>query len=103
MHLLQRLWARKGLGRHQARHLLARHGYTPHMALTAQERDRLEAFATQWYALDRDLEDRVQGHIRHHLRVGTYRGARHRDGLPLRGQRTHGNARTARKRAPVVP
>lgn len=96
-HLVQRLCTMKGLGHHQARHILARHGYTPGLALHPQEEDRLRGFAMQWDDLDRDLERRVMGHIHHHLRLHSYRGSRHRDGLPLRGQRTHGNARTARK------
>jgi small subunit ribosomal protein S13 len=41
-----------------------------------------------------DLRRDVQMNIKRHVDVGSYRGLRHRKGLPVRGQRTHTNART---------
>ncbi|NLH48620.1 MAG: 30S ribosomal protein S13 [Myxococcales bacterium] len=41
-----------------------------------------------------DLRKDVQMNVKRHMDLGTYRGLRHRRGLPVRGQRTHTNART---------
>ena len=41
-----------------------------------------------------DLRRDVSQNIRRKTEIGTYQGARHRSGLPVRGQRTHTNART---------
>ena len=41
-----------------------------------------------------DLRREVQGDIRRKVEIGSYQGIRHRRGLPVRGQRTHTNART---------
>lgn len=48
-------------------------------------------------ALESDLRRQVRDNIAHHRNIGTYRGRRHMQGLPVRGQRTHTNARTAGK------
>src|ERR1035437_9439008 len=42
----------------------------------------------------RDLTEEVSMNIKRHIEMGSYRGQRHRRGLPVRGQRTHTNART---------
>ncbi|GAA97173.1 uncharacterized protein L969DRAFT_91978 [Mixia osmundae IAM 14324] len=47
--------------------------------------------------LEADLRRKVNADIAHHRNIGNYRGRRHVMGLPVRGQRTHTNARTARK------
>ena len=51
-----------------------------------------------------DLRKRVQMHIKRLMDIGCYRGLRHRRGLPVRGQRTHTNARTRKgpRRATVA-
>jgi small subunit ribosomal protein S13 len=41
-----------------------------------------------------DLRREVQGDIRRKVEIGSYQGIRHRRGMPVRGQRTHTNART---------
>ncbi len=46
------------------------------------------------YAVEGDLRSRVTMNIKRLMDIGTYRGLRHRRGLPVRGQRTHTNART---------
>ena len=48
------------------------------------------------YVLEGDLRRRVQQDVRRLVEVGSYRGIRHRRKLPVRGQRTHTNARTKR-------
>lgn len=47
--------------------------------------------------LESDLRRQLQSNIAHHRTIGTYRGRRHVQGLPVRGQRTRRNAQTARK------
>jgi small subunit ribosomal protein S13 len=46
------------------------------------------------YRVEGDLRREVAQHIRRLISIGSYRGQRHRRGLPVRGQRTHTNART---------
>lgn len=46
------------------------------------------------FKVEGDLRKEVQMNIKRHMDLGTYRGLRHRRGLPVRGQRTHTNART---------
>src|SRR5690606_207553 len=46
------------------------------------------------YKVEGDLRREVQQNIKRLMDLGTYRGLRHRKGLPVRGQRTHTNART---------
>jgi small subunit ribosomal protein S13 len=48
------------------------------------------------YQVEGDLRREVNGNIRRLIDIGSYRGQRHRRGLPLRGQRTKTNARTKR-------
>jgi small subunit ribosomal protein S13 len=45
-------------------------------------------------AVEGDLRKEVSMNIKRHIEMGSYRGLRHRRGLPVRGQRTHTNART---------
>ena len=53
-------------------------------------RDWIEAH----YQIEGDLRREVQADIRRKVEIGCYEGLRHRRGLPVRGQRTHTNART---------
>lgn len=46
------------------------------------------------FRVEGDLRREVAQHIRRLISIGSYRGQRHRRGLPVRGQRTHTNART---------
>jgi small subunit ribosomal protein S13 len=54
------------------------------------------------YLIEGDLRKEVNMAIKRHIEVGTYRGARHRKGLPARGQRTRTNARTKRGKRKTV-
>ncbi len=53
-----------------------------------------EYIATQGYQLEGDLRREIQMNIKRLMEIGSYRGLRHRRGLPVRGQRTRTNART---------
>lgn len=62
--------------------------------LTADELTRITAMLQEGYVLEGDLRREVTQNIRRLISIGSYRGIRHRKGLPVRGQRTHTNART---------
>jgi len=62
--------------------------------LTDEEIQRLVAVLQNDYRIEGDLRREVSANIRRLISIGTYRGRRHRAGLPVRGQRTKTNART---------
>jgi small subunit ribosomal protein S13 len=62
--------------------------------LTDQEVVRLRQIITDGYRVEGDLRRDVSLNIKRLMDLGCYRGLRHRRGLPVRGQRTHTNART---------
>ncbi|MBI2441994.1 MAG: 30S ribosomal protein S13 [Lentisphaerae bacterium] len=63
-------------------------------ALTGEELTRITNLLQDGYVLEGDLRREVAQNIRRLISIGSYRGVRHRKGLPVRGQRTHTNART---------
>lgn len=62
--------------------------------LTEDETNRLREVIEREFAVEGDLRREVQMNIRRLIDIGSYRGLRHRRGLPVRGQRTRTNART---------
>jgi small subunit ribosomal protein S13 len=77
--------------------------------LNEDELSRIRAVLEAQGEIEGDLRKRVQMDIKRLMDIGSYRGLRHRRGLPVRGQRTHTNARTrkgprratiAKKKAP---
>jgi small subunit ribosomal protein S13 len=62
--------------------------------LTDQEVSRIASVIQKEYVVEGDLRRQVQMNIKRLMDIGSYRGLRHRRGLPVRGQRTHTNART---------
>src|SRR5271155_4535783 len=62
--------------------------------LTADEQVRIRQTIDQDYKVEGDLRRETQQSIKRLMDLGCYRGLRHRRGLPVRGQRTHTNART---------
>lgn len=62
--------------------------------LTEQEVARLRAHIERNLKVEGDLRRRIGQDISRKLEIGCYQGIRHRRGLPVRGQRTHTNART---------
>ena len=86
-----------GIGRSRARSLLYRAGidFGKKMGdLNDQEITNLRKLLEEEGAVEGDLRQEVQMNIRRLIEIGCYRGLRHRRGLPVRGQRTHTNART---------
>ena len=64
--------------------------------LSEVELGRIRDIIDKNYKTEGDLRREVTGNIRRLIDIGTYRGLRHRRGLPLRGQRTKTNARAKR-------
>jgi len=62
--------------------------------LTDDEVARIRRLIDQQYEVEGDLRREIQQNIKRKIEIGTYQGIRHRRGLPVRGQRTHTNART---------
>ena len=62
--------------------------------LTEKEVSRLREIIEPTYTVEGDLRRNVSFNIKRLMDIGCYRGLRHRRGLPVRGQRTHTNART---------
>jgi small subunit ribosomal protein S13 len=72
--------------------------------LTEDDLSRIRAIIEGQGEIEGDLRKRVQMDIKRLMDIGAYRGLRHRRGLPVRGQRTHTNARTRKgpRRATVA-
>jgi small subunit ribosomal protein S13 len=64
--------------------------------LSEDELNRLRGIIDKDYVVEGDLQRQVQQNVMRLIEVGTYRGTRHRRGLPVKGQRTKTNARTKR-------
>ena len=62
--------------------------------LSDKDVSKLREFISGNYTVEGDLRRQVQMNIKRLIEIGTYRGLRHRRGLPVRGQRTKTNART---------
>jgi small subunit ribosomal protein S13 len=62
--------------------------------LTDSEVNRLRAHIEEHLKVEGDLRREVSQNIKRKMEIGCYQGLRHRRGLPVRGQRTHTNART---------
>jgi small subunit ribosomal protein S13 len=69
--------------------------------LTESEIIQIREVIDQGYAVEGDLRRDVAMNIKRLMDLGCYRGLRHRRGLPVRGQRTHTNART--RKGPAKP
>jgi small subunit ribosomal protein S13 len=85
-----------GVGRTRALTACAAAGVDPHTRvkdLTEVEVNAIRSALSKW-ALEGDLRREVSMNIKRLMDLGSYRGMRHRRGLPVRGQRTRTNART---------
>ena len=101
-----------GIGRSRANKILEQAGISIDRRireLSEEEVNRIRTVIDQQGMVEGDLRKQVQMDIKRLMDIGSYRGLRHRRGLPVRGQRTHTNARTrkgprrmtvAKKKAP---
>ena len=86
-----------GIGRASAKKILDLAKVSPAAKvrdLTEQEIQSIREIIERTYTVEGDLRNRITMNIKRHMDLGSYRGLRHRRGLPVRGQRTHTNART---------
>jgi small subunit ribosomal protein S13 len=86
-----------GVGRSGSQKILRDSGVSPDVRvkdLTEDEITRLRRTIEGHYKVEGDLRREVSMNIKRLMDIGTYRGLRHRRGLPVRGQRTSTNART---------
>ena len=70
--------------------------------LTESEIARINSLLQSQYVVEGDLRRQVQGNIKRLISIHSYRGLRHRMGLPARGQRTRTNARSRKGRRKTV-
>jgi small subunit ribosomal protein S13 len=70
--------------------------------LTDEEVTRIRQFIDDAYQVEGDLRREVAQNIKRKVEIGCYQGLRHRRGLPVRGQRTHTNARTRKGRRVAI-
>ncbi len=71
--------------------------------LTDDEVLRIRETIDREFRVEGDLRREVAMNIKRLLDLGCYRGLRHRRGLPVRGQRTHSNARTRKGKSRAIP
>ena len=86
-----------GVGRSRAVETLSQTGIDPQTRvrdLADEDLLKLRDWLEANYRTEGDLRREVQADIRRKVEIGSYEGIRHRRGLPVRGQRTHTNART---------
>lgn len=86
-----------GMGQGRARQTCLSVGVDPDTKvrdLTDEEVYKIRQFIEANYRVEGDLRREVAQNIKRKVEIGTYQGIRHRRGLPVRGQRTHTNART---------
>jgi small subunit ribosomal protein S13 len=90
-----------GIGPYRARLVLRNTGVNPDTRvrdLTDEEVSKLSSLISARYTVEGDLRREVQSNIKRLMDINAYRGTRHKRGLPVRGQRTHTNARTRKGR-----
>ena len=86
-----------GIGLTTSKKILAEMGINPHTRtndLTEEDLVKLRDYIQNNIKVEGDLHREVSQNIKRLMEIGCYRGLRHRKGLPVRGQRTHTNART---------
>ena len=85
-----------GIGKTRAKSICSSVGVEPSTKIADLSEDQLELVRAEVgkFLVEGDLRRDVSQNIRRKTEIGTYQGLRHRTGLPVRGQRTHTNART---------
>jgi small subunit ribosomal protein S13 len=94
-----------GLGRSSSQKILSKAGVDWNKRvndLTDEEVAKIRSIITSEYKVEGALRSEVQMNIKRLTDIGSYRGIRHRKGLPVRGQRTRTNARTRKGKRKTV-
>ena len=94
-----------GIGRTTAQQLCASLSIDPNTRvrdLTDEEVNQIRVYVDANLKVEGDLRREVSQDIKRKIEIGCYQGVRHRKGLPVRGQRTHTNARTRKGKAKPI-
>jgi small subunit ribosomal protein S13 len=94
-----------GIGRSSARMILETAGVDPNIKVnewTDDQISKIRKVVNEEYKVEGELRSGVQMNIKRLMDIGSYRGIRHRIGLPVRGQSTKNNARTRKGRKKTV-
>jgi small subunit ribosomal protein S13 len=86
-----------GIGRHRSNIILGEAGVSPDVRVKDLSEDdvrKISRVLEEQGGVEGDLRKEVSMNIKRLMEIGSYRGGRHRRGLPVRGQRTRTNART---------
>ena len=90
-----------GIGRSKAEEILLKTGIDENIKvkdLTQEQEKLLRDLITDDYVVEGELRTQIAMDIKRLMEIGCYRGIRHKRSMPVRGQRTHTNARTRRGR-----
>ncbi|MCB1148572.1 MAG: 30S ribosomal protein S13 [Chlamydiia bacterium] len=94
-----------GIGIKRSLEVIEKLGLNPGMKardLTQEDISRINALLTNDFVVEGDLRRQVQNNIKRLISIHSYRGSRHRLGLPVRGQRTRTNSRTRKGKKKTV-
>ena len=94
-----------GVGPSVAQEIIDKLNLDPNMrahGLKEEDISRINSLLQSQYTVEGDLRREVQGNIKRLISIHSYRGMRHRTGLPTRGQRTSTNARTRKGKKKTV-
>jgi small subunit ribosomal protein S13 len=94
-----------GVGRQLSNEIISKLGLNPDMRahkLSQDEIARINQLLQSEYVVEGDLRRQVQNNIKRLISIHSYRGSRHRSGLPVRGQRTRTNARTRKGKRKTI-
>lgn len=94
-----------GVGRKLSNEIIAKLGLNPDMRAHKLSQDdiaRINNLLQAEYTCEGDLRRQVQNNIKRLIAIHSYRGMRHRSGLPVRGQRTKTNSRTRKGKRKTV-
>lgn len=94
-----------GIGRSNTKDILAETGINPDTRvrdLTEEEVSKLREAIDRGYRVEGELRTENSQNVKRLIEIGSYRGLRHRRGLPVRGQRTKTNARSRKGRKKTV-
>jgi small subunit ribosomal protein S13 len=94
-----------GIGRSRAEKILTEAGIDENKKVqdwTDDEQNNIRNIISSKFKIEGELRSEVQINIKRLMDIGTYRGIRHRSGLPVRGQSTKNNARTRKGRKKTV-
>ena len=86
-----------GIGKTLSEKILKKANINPSVRakdITEEEVSKLSAIIQNDYKVEGDLRREIATNIKRFIDIGCYKGSRHKRGLPVRGQRTHTNART---------